>query len=1615
MKNIIITLLIMTLFVFSAVSQEKGKNELTQNRSQLFEASDFGPRQTSYPYPFEKSGEPLENVKTQAAISTGYYFVNSFDAADKPWKPDFTFIDTTEDSQNWKRIISGPYQHPKSWYETAQNKNDGYRYFRHKNFPDNKDSVDDVYAGPIPIGFEFEYNGLTYDSFYVLSNGAIMLSNARYIYDNSSPPRRKVVANNYTTPNCYNTESMDWFIRSKFNKTDGTTDPTEDDWGWQMASLLSINPESNPADILMNNTSNLPVIAPFWGDGYLSQWNAKDTVPRDRGKVYFYRNSDSTKLIIYFVEMQLKGTLNYTQDLTYTLNPNSTNNKLNPNYMTEADDGYIAVRGQIVLDKNDSSITFNYHKIYGRKIYSKYLVSEGKELLRFNTHSCVTGEARHLNFDSKKHAEDSTYTGTLPWAGTYNQNTYVWSKYITKNHTGYPEPTQAVKFKQWKNTLRAVDIGFRVRKQIAGSTAYTEPILTSQAPDFEILAGHEQVGQLQPVVIVQNLTNDIQGPNGVNYQPQDLNFRVRLAIINQATRRPLYNKYLKVDSIRLAKKAGDEAFERVILSKISYDGKDYTADTMHSDYYDSNNHLKTKYNGIPPYGFVQIYFPPFEPNDLYMSNIGLMKAYLMLDPTDPSTQNKFGDSWPFDDTLNVRFWVMRNVPFETAWFFTDDISVFHCISSDGNSISAIPSVLKWVSIGAEVMDGEQVSEHPLPPRDEFACENDEVFPDYKVWSPVIKMDRGSNVPIQEWGGDEIRSYPFRIFGGASAIIISVQRSTRQSSWDRGWSDEQLIGCEHRVVASDWYNVIQEPDELRIEFAKPSPNWRDGTGITNIPEENWRYHLRRGGAETETNMSAYTLFGGGGYMVGFLETDRDSAMTLPRYSEPRAANGLRYDYYDDGIDFEYKNYWASIPDTFIRAANDGAQYFRFRIKVHAKNNQRSLTSIPDDEDPFYIDNIRIFDSAIESVDIEINNVSIEWPYTMVPASQATSIPIRVTLNNNSGRQAPSFWVQARITPKQYFDEIYFINDKWIWEGSPDDPDYEDKMDEFRYRNQQSRDSARWELCNHSVYCRTKQMPFLRPGSDEPITMPNWNAKLSPPGDYAILAFIYVPGGDLGPLNDTTYSFFNIRFGPFMSYHPITDPNNVRRANSDVANMIGWYGTGLSLHGYSMGGTSYSDWASNFSSWEAGDPSGDGGAGQIAMKFELNKEDTLFGYGAAHCVKSASPDWIVFKLYDGISSPTNEIHGSYLESRRGYDAIWDSSGIWNQFAFDLLDKPIILQKGTYWISISQLGETGLALGASKSNVGMRCTNVYFNDPPSSELNGSEGIYLNLEKNYRLRDKSSNQLNKNLFSYKNGLGTGTWQPFMETIGNPGYPHLMHTGMSPIDGITETYSRGTWMPLLVPYFGNRSYSSEYGFKFCCPPVELSYFRGYTRKGVNELLWETASEIQNHGFFIERRIEGNEDWSTLPEFIKGHGTSNIEHEYNYSDKDIEPNKTYHYRLRQVDLDGTQTDDDFSGIVTLTYSDKDGIVLEQNSPNPFSTTTTFKFSLPERMFVRLDIVDILGNTVVTLAEEDLPAGLHSLTWNGLDYFGRKVSTGTYIYRLRTSSETLTNKLIIVNG
>ena len=89
----------------------------------------------------------------------------------------------------------------------------------------------------------------------------------------------------------------------------------------------------------------------------------------------------------------------------------------------------------------------------------------------------------------------------------------------------------------------------------------------------------------------------------------------------------------------------------------------------------------------------------------------------------------------------------------------------------------------------------------------------------------------------------------------------------------------------------------------------------------------------------------------------------------------------------------------------------------------------------------------------------------------------------------------------------------------------------------------------------------------------------------------------------------------------------------------------------------------------------------------------------------------------------------------------------------------------------------------------------------------------------------------------------------------------------------------------------------------------------------------------------------------------------------------------------------------------------DLFALAQNYPNPFNPSTILSFSLPQWQQIRLEIFDVKGTLVRTLASGFRVAGEHKLLWDGRDNRGLPVAAGTYIYRLQAESQTLTRKMI----
>ena len=201
--------------------------------------------------------------------------------------------------------------------------------------------------------------------------------------------------------------------------------------------------------------------------------------------------------------------------------------------------------------------------------------------------------------------------------------------------------------------------------------------------------------------------------------------------------------------------------------------------------------------------------------------------------------------------------------------------------------------------------------------------------------------------------------------------------------------------------------------------------------------------------------------------------------------------------------------------------------------------------------------------------------------------------------------------------------------------------------------------------------------------------------------------------------------------------------------------------------------------------------------------------------------------------------------------------------------------------------------------------------------------------------------------------------------------------------------------------------------------PVELTSFAAAVTGNSTSLVWQTATEVNNYGFNIERRLfDANasslghsslkNNWLTIG-LVLGYGNSNSPKSYSFVDSNP-PSGIVQYRIKQIDFDGKF---EYSNIVEVNIEHPVSFALEQNYPNPFNPITTIKYSIPqdiksESQNVRIFIYDILGNHVATLVNERLPAGNYQVSFDG-----SSLASGVYFCKMQTGSYNQTKKLVLM--
>ncbi|MBM4168931.1 MAG: T9SS type A sorting domain-containing protein [Ignavibacteria bacterium] len=241
-------------------------------------------------------------------------------------------------------------------------------------------------------------------------------------------------------------------------------------------------------------------------------------------------------------------------------------------------------------------------------------------------------------------------------------------------------------------------------------------------------------------------------------------------------------------------------------------------------------------------------------------------------------------------------------------------------------------------------------------------------------------------------------------------------------------------------------------------------------------------------------------------------------------------------------------------------------------------------------------------------------------------------------------------------------------------------------------------------------------------------------------------------------------------------------------------------------------------------------------------------------------------------------------------------------------------------------------------------------------------------------------------------------------------------------------------------------SFSDFTGGETSALPVQLTSFSATANRLDAVLRWATATEVSNYGFEIERRLASTSlsltstslsptstslsltstplsptstslsltstplslaigSWMRIG-FVEGAGTSNAPRDYSFTDKNVPPGR-YAYRIKQIDHDGTF---EYFGDaeVEIGLAPKK-FTLSEGYPNPFNSTTTIEFTLPEDGRAILSVYNMLGQQVATLFDGETFAGRIMQA----KFDASRFPSGIYFSRLEFGGKALTRKIVLM--
>ncbi len=196
---------------------------------------------------------------------------------------------------------------------------------------------------------------------------------------------------------------------------------------------------------------------------------------------------------------------------------------------------------------------------------------------------------------------------------------------------------------------------------------------------------------------------------------------------------------------------------------------------------------------------------------------------------------------------------------------------------------------------------------------------------------------------------------------------------------------------------------------------------------------------------------------------------------------------------------------------------------------------------------------------------------------------------------------------------------------------------------------------------------------------------------------------------------------------------------------------------------------------------------------------------------------------------------------------------------------------------------------------------------------------------------------------------------------------------------------------------FANFLINNVYGVAL---PIDINKFEVTITNNNATLIWQTTTEINNEGFYVERSNDGREFKPVG--FVEGNGNSSEIINYRFNDNDL-PSGVYYYRLKQIDFNGTYK---HSEIKTVTVKNSKDRALISFAPNPAQSYTELHIDVNEKTNVNVQIVDITGK-LVEVQKFNLDIGKQIVRLDLKDY-----KQGVYFAKVIVNNRNYMSKLVV---